>query len=162
MDINKAFTILLGFEGTAFTNIKQDAGGATKYGISHKAYPKLDIAGLTEDKAKAIYATDYWNAAGCPKLKPELQYIHFDTAVNMGAATAVKLMQQITGLQPDGIVGPETLAKSNTLFAAEYLLYRLAGYAAIVEKNPSQLIFIKGWTNRVIKLMQMSKAGELA
>lgn len=155
MDITKAFNILLEFEG-GLSDIKNDAGGLTKYGISQKAYPGLDIRNLTEEQARLIYEKDYWQKAGCDNLKPGLQYIHFDTAVNMGIATAVKLLQESARITQDGIMGPDTIAKSETVLPSEYLLYRLARYADIVEKNPLQLVFLKGWTNRVIRLMQMS------
>lgn len=160
MDIIKAFNILVEFEG-GLSDVKNDSGGLTKYGISQKAYPQLDIQNLTLEQARLIYEKDYWQKAGCDKLKPELQYIHFDTAVNMGVGSAVKLLQQAGGITEDGIIGPDTLVKSATVSPAEYLLYRLARYTSIVEKNPSQLLFIKGWANRVLRLMQMSRAGQL-
>lgn len=146
MDISKAFKILLEFEG-GLSDVKNDNGGLTKYGISQKAYPELDIKNLTEEQAILIYEKDYWQKAGCDKLQPALQYIHFDTAVNMGIATAVKLLQQAAGITEDGIIGPATLAKSEAVSPSEYLIYRLAHYVDIVARNPVQLKFMKGWTS---------------
>ena len=40
---------------------QQDPGGLTKYGISRRAYPDLDIRRLTMDDVIEIYRRDYWN-----------------------------------------------------------------------------------------------------
>ena len=42
-DFNKAIEKVLKFEGV-LSNDKYDAGGLTKYGISKRMYPTLDIA----------------------------------------------------------------------------------------------------------------------
>jgi lysozyme family protein len=41
--------------GTTVENDPHDPGGMTKFGISHKAFPDLDIANLTLEQAKEIY-----------------------------------------------------------------------------------------------------------
>lgn len=38
---------------------KNDPGGKTKYGISQKAYPALNIKALTLNEVKKIYFRDY-------------------------------------------------------------------------------------------------------
>ncbi len=160
MDINKAFTILLGFEG-GISNNPNDKGGLTKYGISKASYPDVDIANLTEEKAKDIYTTDYWEAAGCDLVKDELRYALFDTAVNMGVKEAIKLLQQACGAAIDGALGAETLGKSNTITIADYLLCRLLRYNAIMDANTSQIVFRKGWTSRVAAIYNMQKQGQV-
>ena len=52
-DFNKAVEKVLKFEGV-LSNDKYDAGGLTKYGISKRMYPTLDIANLTQEQAKDI------------------------------------------------------------------------------------------------------------
>ena len=163
MDINKAFEILQQFEGgSKVINTPGDLGELTKYGISKAAHPSIDIANLTEVEARTIYEKDYWIASGCSKLKPELQYIHFDTSVNMGITAANKILQQASGMASDGIFGPETMTESNGITIGDYLLCRLVHYNNIIANNASQQVFLKGWTNRVVALYQMAKKGELA
>jgi lysozyme family protein len=162
MDINKAFEILQQFEGgSKLTNTSGDFGGLTKYGISKTAHPNIDIANLSEADAKAIYEKDYWMASGCYKLKSELQYVHFDTSVNMGIMAAIKILQQAASVNPDGVLGAETIAKSNIIGSADYLLYRLVHYNNIIGNNASQQVFLKGWTSRVVSIYQMAKKGQL-
>jgi lysozyme family protein len=80
----------------------------------------------------------------------------------MGIAAAVKILQQASGVVIDGVLGAETLAKSGTITPADYLLCRLVHYNNIIANNANQEVFLKGWTNRVVALYQMSKKGELA
>ncbi len=162
MDINKAFSILQQFEGgDKVTDIRGDMGGLTKYGISKVAHPDLDIASLTEVQAISIYEKDYWEASSCAKLKPELKYIHFDTAVNIGVGTAIKLLQQVSGVVIDGKIGSETLTKSCSVTPGDYLLCRLMHYNEIMANNTTLYMFCKGWANRIAVLFAMHRNNQL-
>ena len=55
----KAFEKVLRHEG-GYVNDPLDLGGETKYGISKRSYPHLDIKNLTLDQAKQIYFRDFW------------------------------------------------------------------------------------------------------
>ena len=79
----------------------------------------------------------------------------------MGIVTAVKLLQKAGGVEEDGVLGPNTLARSNAVSAEAYLLCRLMHYNAIVAGNATQYKFCKGWTNRVADLYGMSQKGQL-
>ena len=59
MNFDVAFEKLIGHEG-GYVNDARDPGGETKYGISKRAYPDEDIAGLTLERAKQIYRRDCW------------------------------------------------------------------------------------------------------
>ncbi|HMY41320.1 MAG TPA: glycosyl hydrolase 108 family protein, partial [Marinagarivorans sp.] len=104
--------------GSKYTETPGDTGGATKFGISQRAYPQLNIKNLTEAEAKAIYKRDYWD-----KIKGDLianQGIAesiFDFAVNAGIKTASKLAQaaacEISAVNRppsfiDGVIGNAT------------------------------------------------------
>ena len=63
-NFSKAIVKTLAKEGGAiFTDDPNDAGGATKYGISQRAYPNVDIRNLTEQQAREIYGIlrEKWN-----------------------------------------------------------------------------------------------------
>jgi lysozyme family protein len=51
---DKAFQEIIAIEG-GLVNDKNDRGGLTKYGISQKAFPKVDIRNLTIDGAKIYF-----------------------------------------------------------------------------------------------------------
>ena len=139
--------------GARFTDNPDDRGGATKYGISQRAYPNEDIANLTEDQARAIYKQDYWDRVSGDKLKSQAVAENvFDTAVNMGTTTATKLVQLTLDVGVDGKFGPDTLKAVNAVdekeFLAEFTLAKVARYAAICNKDRSQAKFLLGWLNR--------------
>ena len=46
--------------GAKLTKDPDDPGGTTKYGISKRANPDVDVENLTEDEAVLIYLDKYW------------------------------------------------------------------------------------------------------
>ena len=80
----KAFKYTMSNEG-GYVFDKNDPGGATKYGISQKAYPTLNIKALTVEEAKKIYYCDYWLKGKIDKINDEIVATQlFDFAVNLG------------------------------------------------------------------------------
>lgn len=140
--------------GAKYTEIAGDAGGATKYGISQRAYPSLDIKNLTEDRAKEIYRRDYWSQVKGDEIASQLIAENlFDAAVNMGVRTASRLCQLAIGIDhADGIIGQQSLAKLNGYdeksFVVVFTLAKISRYAAICNKDRTQSKFLLGWINR--------------
>lgn len=87
MNFDSAFEIVVIVED-GYSNDSADPGGETKYGISKRAYPQLDIANLTLDQAKLIYMQDYWRACKCDDLPSNMRLLMFDAAVNQGVSAA--------------------------------------------------------------------------
>jgi lysozyme family protein len=94
-----AFAAVVGIEGRYSTDPQDPGnwtGGAinvgilkgTKYGISARAYPNLDIANLTLDQAKTLYQSDYFEACHCDQMSWERALTVFDCAVNQGQGIA--------------------------------------------------------------------------
>lgn len=117
-----AFKLVLGIEGE-LTDDKNDTGGLTKYGISKAAFPNVDIANLTVDGAKALYLTNYWQAAKCDKLVWPLSALVFDAAVNQGVQPAIKMLQRICKVAQDGLIGDITIRAANKLQIDDMMLY---------------------------------------
>lgn len=105
-----AFQIVVGIEA-GYVNDPQDRGGETKYGVSKRAYPELDIQNLTLAEAKAIYLRDYWERAGCNLLSWERALCVFDCSVNQGVGTARTLLQQSSDM-------PEFMSQRALRYAA--------------------------------------------
>jgi lysozyme family protein len=59
-DVAVAYLIENETGGRADGGLTTDQGGLTKWGISQKAYPDLDIKNLTRENAVALYRKDYW------------------------------------------------------------------------------------------------------
>ena len=163
-NFEKAFEELIGIEG-GYVNDPTDRGGETKYGISKRAYPHLDIRNLSLADAKKIYYDDYWKASGADQmLRYDLALELFDTAVNMGQSISRKFLQQALNLMNrngrnfqdllvDGIIGPKTITAYKTV-DDRILLKVLNGlqfcrYKEICERDPSQEKYFNGWMLRV-------------
>lgn len=127
-DFNAAFDFVIGAEG-GYVNDPKDPGGETKYGISKRAYPGLDIASLTIEQARDIYHLDYWLPAGCESLDQAKALIVFDAAVNQGVSFAKTLVS----LSPTAALTVRALRYTQT-------------------KNFDR--YGKGWLNRLFHLAQ--------
>lgn len=128
IDFDTAFARLMSAEG-GYSNDPNDPGGETKYGISKRSYPHINIKDLTLDGAKAIYRADFWDVLGAAN--SAIKFQAFDFAVNSGIQTAIRKLQAAIGVADDGHWGPlsaERLASMDLndvlmRFAAERLLF---------------------------------------
>ena len=149
---DRAVAHVLDEEG-GYVNNPNDPGGETNFGISSRAYPHLDIKNLTRANAAKIYYDDYWRQTGEKFVHtPALALFLFDTAVNMGKVTAVKLLQKGLGLQQDGMVGPATRAavdKNPTSALIKLATERQLRYT----KLPTWEVFGNGWSTRVMRTL---------
>lgn len=110
--------IILKNEG-GLVNDPKDPGGLTKYGISQRSYPNLNIKNLTEAKAKAIYKSDFWNPLNISGLKSDsLKLQILDHGVNAGKSSAAKLLQQLVKSK---VTGKETISNDDIKKANDYL-----------------------------------------
>ena len=76
-----------------YTNDPNDPGGETKYGISKRHYPDLDIKNLTLPEAIVLYDTDYWREFKCDELPMPLAAVAFDIYVNHSFTSAKMLLR---------------------------------------------------------------------
>lgn len=105
MTFDLAFDRLMGHEA-GYVNNPADPGGETKWGISKRSYPTLDIANLTRDQAKDIYRRDFWERIRADRLHDGVAFQLLDFAINSGIQTAIRYLQRALGVADDGIWGP--------------------------------------------------------
>lgn len=146
MTFSAALAEVLKHEG-GYVNDKRDPGGETKYGISKRSYPHLDIASLTVDEAGEIYRADYWNKVRGDELPPALALCVFDTAVNMGVHRAILLLQRSLGVSADGRLGPVTMNAAKAS-GAEVVDDFMARRAKRYSELSSVSVFGRGWYRR--------------
>ena len=147
---DQAFTIVIGEEG-GYTDDAADPGGATKYGISHAAYPDLDIANLTLADAQAIYKRDYWDKIAGDRLSAGLALIVFDAAVNNGVGRATAWLQEAARVTVDGVIGDITIGAANQdaiATATEFMARRVMFMASL----STWAEFGLGWSRRLCGL----------
>ena len=158
MNFDDAFERLIGHEGgyvsAADAKRNDDPGGETKFGISKRSYPGEDIAGLTLERAKAIYRRDYWGPAACDALPDEIKFDVFDMAVNSGVGAAARMLQACVGADPDGKIGPKTLMAVQSMpaarLAARFNGRRLAFMTTLANWPANS----RGWARRIATNLQ--------
>ncbi len=158
-----ALSHVLAMEG-GYTNDPADPGGPTNFGITladYARFSKTAILPANRDAltyglqhialadVRAIYLEDYWTPASCPQLPATLAFFHFDTAVNMGTGTAIRMLQTALDCQIDGELGPKTIAAAARADPAKVL----TTYADIRRRRYRSLAgfprFGRGWIARV-------------
>lgn len=134
----------------------------TNKGITPKAlanFRKVDVSTITEDdiknitdeEARNLYKQEYYYGPKIDKLPLELQGSVLDMAITSGPGRAIKLLQKAAGVEADGVIGDKTIEVAQNVNLNNYADARQGYYNQIVEKNPSQKKFAKGWENRVNK-----------
>ena len=137
------FTLALTFSlrwegGDKYTNDPVDPGGETKYGISKRAYPDVDIKSLTLEEATLLYKKDYWDKAGCESMEKQLAIVVFDSAVNCGVGRTRSWLAELNEKKD-----LEEARKSRW-----FIQRRIQYYLDLVKKKPALNKYIKGWLNR--------------
>lgn len=138
-----------------YTNDPADPGGETKWGISKRVYPNVDIKNLTLDGAKAIYLRDFWRFSGINNQRVATKV--FDHYVNRKAT--IKQAQVACGTHDvDGIYGGNTEHFINAMDPDTFLQNFVNGlvkmYEDIAAANPAEQKFLNGWLNRARRLPQ--------
>lgn len=155
----KSLKLLLKHEG-GYVDDKTDRGGETNFGISKKSYPNEDIKNLTIERAGELYKRDYWTPMKCDDLPSGIDFLIFDFGVNSGNGTAIKTLQRALNrfgcnLVCDGAIGKKTLARTIELgrsIIPDLLNERRIFYDKVIQNDPTQERFRRGWMNRVDNL----------
>jgi hypothetical protein len=135
-NFEKALGFVLKWEGGLVDpSPGRDGNDETNLGIDESFHPNIEVEELTLERAKKIYRTEYWLAAGCDKIASPLDIVVFDTAVHCGVTRAVGWLG-LTHRIPD------------------YLFMRLGHYSRTSRPND---IYLRGWLNRVVDLWKFVK-----
>lgn len=155
---NNAFKSLLKNEGV-YSFAKNDPGGETKFGISKRSYPHIDIRELTLDRAKEIYYDDFWQKWRMDEFSDAMISTKlFDMCVNMGInQTAICLQRALRSalgeyVEEDGVIGSKTIAAANRAPPGELLASLKSEcacfYRLLASTKPDLSVFLKGWLKR--------------
>jgi lysozyme family protein len=143
LDWQKSISKVLQLEGgNKYTNHKEDSGRGTRYGITDVTYsafrksmnmPEQSVLHIEYPaEVYKIYKTLYWIPAGCDKMSdPKYAFVLFDFCVNSGLSRAKNYHK---------------IAKGDV---KKLITLRREFYNKIVKNNPSQIVFLKGWMNRI-------------
>ena len=153
-----SFTTALAFTLSAeggWSDDPDDPGGPTMKGITFATFrahfPDAtleDLRSITDEEVAQIYRDGYWNAVKGDDLPTGADLSVFDFGVNAGPGHSIRQLQRAVNVNPDGIIGPVTLAamaRLNTVFLIGNLWRRQMAY---YEGLSTFDTFGKGWTNR--------------
>lgn len=162
-----ALDFVLRAEG-GYSNNSADPGGATNYGITqatynnylfHSGQQPTPVKNITRCEVEDIYRKLYWDQSHCDELPDKVDLAVFDTAVNMGSGTAIKLLQEAIGVEADGRFGAHTLAAVQSSeggsMLVKFLALREQHYHDIVAHNSKTSVFLRGWLNRMSALRKV-------
>lgn len=155
-DFHRCIDLILAEEG-GYVNHPNDPGGETKYGISQRAYPQLDIRHLTRARAVSLYQSDYWQPIRGDQFPDPLALLLLDCAIQQGPVTAIQLLQEALGIPMDGIPGPITVAHAQRALPellGEFCALRAWRY----EINKNEDRFGKGWFRRLFRLFAIARS----
>lgn len=145
----RAVSFILSHEG-AETDDPDDEGGPTRFGLSQRANPDLDIAALTREQAIEVYRARYWSKIRGDALPEALGLAMLDYSVLQGTPTAVRSLQAILGVHVDGKLGPQTLYAIDALPPGPLVRRLLAARKdALVRGDPK---YRAGWLARLVDL----------
>lgn len=163
MSFKSALDFVLQWEG-GYSNHPNDRGGETNRGIIKRVYdeyrqsrglPQQSVKDITDSEVADIYRTNYWAAAHCDDCPEPVDLVLFDCAVNCGPRQAVKWLQRAIGIPADGTFGPvtENRVQTTTFTPAEVansiIDQRDDFYHQLASADPRQMVFLKGWINRL-------------
>ena len=159
-DKNKLIPIIKKWEG-GYSDNPNDRGGATNSGVTLAVYQsvygksktKNDLKKMTNEQWDYIFTKLYWNKWKADEIKNQsIANILVDWVWMSGLGT-IKKIQSLFGLTADGIVGNKTISYINSHDQEEVFNKiwnrRKSFYESLVNNNPSQKVFLKGWMNRL-------------
>jgi len=134
----KAMEFVLPHEG-GFVNHPKDRGGATNKGITQRTLSDYlqrpatleDVKNLDTNTAIDIYKTKFFEPIARKLDDPKAQMVAFNAAIASGPSYANKLIEKNKG-------DPLSMLNEHTNFMVH----------EIPKKDPSQKVFVPGWTNR--------------
>lgn len=118
------------------------------------------IKELTKEQAWRLFKYSFWDPFQLDDQHISVALCAYDMNVNHGSGNAMKIVQRACNLLPsvmpklsvDGRFGPKTRAAMRWLNCPNGIgalaNKRQSFYDAIVRNDPSQKVFIRGWTNR--------------
>jgi Glycosyl hydrolase 108 len=136
------FTILRETGGDpqgAYTSDPHDPGGETKWGISGRFHPKVDIKNLTRAQAEKIYLDEYWMPSGADSMPWPLCLAVFDSCVIPGIG-ATRLFIRCASADPARAPFTRALIVCNE---------RESYFRRRADQDPSKKRYLNGWVERI-------------
>ncbi len=156
-----ALKAILHHEG-GYVNHPKDPGGMTNLGVTkrvweewvgHEVTEKI-MRELTPEIVGPMYKVKYWDKVKGDDLPTGVDYVVFDAAVNSGPGRAAKWLQACVGVEPDGGIGPKTLAAVNAFDTNQLIEDYAKRRLSFLMDLQTWDTFGKGWGRRVAEVQK--------
>ena len=159
-----SLALILKSEG-GFVNHRNDPGGMTNLGVTRNVWKEwvkhevdeTEMRSLTPELVAPLYKANYWDACKCDDLPLGVDYVVFDSAVNMGGGRAARLLQTVLGVTADGVIGRATIAAATAADPVELLEAFSQGKEEFYKSLPTFATFGRGWLNRVTHVQDVAE-----
>lgn len=162
-NFDSALKAVLHHEG-GFVNHPADPGGMTNLGVTKKVWEEWvghpvdekQMRALTPELVGPMYKAKYWDKIRGDDLPTGVDYAVFDAAVNSGPGRAAKWLQACVGVEPDGGIGPKTLAAVAAFDPADLVEDYAKRRLSFLMDLPHWGTFGKGWSRRVAEVQTVA------
>ena len=155
-NFDEALAAILHHEG-GYVNHKFDPGGRTNLGCTQRVWEEWvghpvteqQMRDLTPADVAPLYKAKYWDKVRGDELPAGVDYAVFDAAINSGPGRAAKWLQATVGVDPDGGIGPKTLAAVAAFDSKQLIDDYAKRRLSFLMDLPTWPTFGKGWGRRV-------------
>jgi lysozyme family protein len=155
-NFDKALAAVLKHEG-GYVNNPKDPGGMTNLGCTkavweeHCGHPVDEKAmrALTPADVSPLYRRKYWDKIKGDELPSGVDYVVFDAAINSGTGRAAKWLQACVNVEPDGGIGPKTLAAVKAFNSKQLIQDYSKRRLSFLYDLSTWETFGRGWAKRV-------------
>lgn len=164
-DIKKLAPLVLQWEGTQFTDDPDDAGGATKDGVTFNTFKQWflknkgrpatldDLKAIDMDEDADILKEDFWDKCQGDGIRDQqVANMIVDWMYTSGTDAIKKVQALLPGNPVTGNLGNITLGNINKVnpqtLCNAIANSRIAYYTAIISNHPNWAKFKQGWINR--------------
>jgi lysozyme family protein len=164
-NFDAALKAILHHEG-GYVDHPADPGGRTNLGVTQKVWEEwvgheVDekaMRALTPELVGPMYKAKYWDKIKGDDLPEGVDYAVFDAAVNSGPGRAAKWLQSCVGVEPDGGIGPKTLAAVAAFDPKELVEDYAKRRLSFLMDLPHWGTFGKGWGRRVAEVQNTASS----
>ncbi len=167
MQIEQLVNQVLENEG-GFVDHPADRGGPTNHGVTQRTLAHWrkcevssdDVRQLSKEEACEIYCQMYWRDYKLDTIcdNPVVNELLLDSSIQHDPVSTIKMLQRAIGSTPDGLIGPMTRAAAQACsaqdLAAAFVAERVVYYGKVVKRDPSQVVFIDGWLQRMARYIR--------